>query len=316
MAHRARPLISTITVVLAAAVTTACTSAAGTASEPAPPAPPQATVSKVSAQPQPSPSAGCTSSSTLVVGVKVDQYGTGYLDVRNYSYAGFDVDVATYLSSTLFNDSDPYFLPVSSDTREQALASCAIRFFAATYTISPLRQAEFAVAGPYLVTYQGIMLGPHSPRITTVSQLDGRRVCVVGGGSETQSVLNEFVPQAIAEPVQTYSGCLTELRNGDVDAFSTDLAILYGYLTDPANSGLRVVPGVVIGDPIYYGIAFRKSDHLICLRAVTAIEEMIRTKQWQADLDTDLPNYVNSQALYPSPLQPTNQEIAANSCRS
>jgi glutamate transport system substrate-binding protein len=316
MAHRARPFAAGIIFVLAATLTTACTSSASTAGDPTRSAVPEATISKVSVRPRPSPSAGCTSSSALVVGVKVDQFGTGYLDVRNYSYKGFDVDVATYLSSTLFNNPNPYFLPVSSDTREQALASCAIRFFAATYTISPPRQQEFDIAGPYLVTYQGVMLGPHSPRITTVSDLDGKRVCVVGGGSQAESVLNEFVPGAIASPVQTYSSCLTELRNGDVDAFSTDLAILYGYLMDPANSGLRILPGVVIGDPIYYGVAFRKSDHQLCLRAAAAIESMINSKQWQADIDIDLSDYVRDQGLYPSPLQPTNQEIAANSCQS
>jgi glutamate transport system substrate-binding protein len=315
MPHRAGPLIATISCVLAAAGTAACTSAASTVNEPARPAVPQDTASTVTVRPQPSRSASCTASSAPVIGVKVDQYGTGYLDVRNYSYSGFDVDVADYVSGALFNDPNPYFLPVSSDTREQALASCAIRFFAATYTITPPRQAEFDIAGPYLVTYQGVMLGPHSPNITTVNQLDGRRVCVVGGGSQAESVLKAFVPQAIASPVQTYSSCLTQLLDGDVDAFSTDLAILYGYLGDPAYSGLKILPGVVIGNPIYYGIAFRKSDYALCMQAATAIEAMIRTKQWQVDIGLDLPKYVADQALYPSPLQPTVQEITANSCK-
>jgi len=267
------------------------------------------------AHPAASPAATCTSSSALVVGVKVDQFGTGFLDVRNYSYQGFDVDMAEYVSGALFGNSDPYFLPVSSDTREPVLASCAIRFFAATYTTTPQRQQTFDIANPYLVTYQGVMVRKHGgPRISTVSDLDGKRVCVAGNGSLTEQVLRQNVPGAIPVAVPSYSGCLTELRNGNVDAFSTDLAILYGYLTDKANSDLQIVGSLTIGDPIYYGIAFRKSDHALCLRAAAAIKTMIASKQWAADVDSELPNYVADQGLYPGPLPPTAQEIDQNSC--
>jgi glutamate transport system substrate-binding protein len=312
MAHRVRGVVAASICVLAATGMTACTS---TSTKPVKSATAQVTVSSGGVHPTLPPSPGCTSSSALVVGVKVDQYGTGYLDVRNYSYQGFDVDVAGYVSGMLFNNPNPYFLPVSSDTREAALASCAIRFFAATYTISPDRQALFDIAGPYLVTYQGVMLGPHSPRITGISGLYHRRVCVVGNGSQAEGVLREFVPLAIPTPVGSYSTCLTQLRDGNVDAFSTDLAILYGYLTDPANHDLHILPGVTMGDPIYYGIAFRKSDYALCLQARSAIQKMISTKQWAVDVSLELPDYVADQVLYPSPLQPTGQEITDNSCK-
>lgn len=288
----------------AAVVVSACTSGSSVPT----------VIATAAAHPAASSVASCRSSSAVVVGVKVDQFGTGYLDVRNYSYTGFDVDVADYVSGVLFGNANPYFLPVSSDTREPVLASCAIRFFVATYTTTPQRQQNFDVANPYLVTFQGVMVGPHSPRISTVADLDGKRVCVAGNGSLTEQVLRQNVPHAIPVAVASYSDCLTQLRDGNVDAFSTDLAILYGYLTDRANSGLQIVKSLTIGDPIYYGIAFRKSDHALCLRAAAAIKAMIASKQWTADVNSDLPDYVGDQGLYPGPLQPTDQEIAQNSC--
>ena len=306
-----RHLIARVTAAFAAgAILSACTSAQPPAPKPAKPSP----ASPAPASPAPTDAAKCASSSAVVAGIKVDQYGTGYLDVRNYSYTGFDVDVADYISSELFG-TVPYFLPVSSDTREPVLASCAIRFFAATYTITPQRQRLYDLVGPYLVTYQGVMIrsGKH-PRIATLADLTGKRVCVVGGGSTTEQVLQENVPTAIPEAVGTYSTCLAQLRDGNVDAFSTDLAILYGYLTDPANPGFQIVKGLTIGNPIYYGIAFRKSDHALCLQAAAAITKMITAKTWQSDLALDLPNYVADQARYPEPLQPTGQEITDNSC--
>lgn len=259
-------------------------------------------------------SAPCTSSSALIVGVKVDQYGTGWLDVRTYTNEGFDIDVANHISQTVFHLQDPDFLPVSSATRAPALASCAIRYFVATYTILPSRQRQFAIAGPYLVTYQGVMLGPDSPDITKPNQLVGKRVCVVGGGSQAQNVLDQFVPGAIAVPEGAYSTCLTQLRLGNVDAFSTDLAILYGYLNEPGLTGFRIVKGLVIGDPIYYGIAFRKSDQKLCQETAQVLENWTQSAEWAGDLQETLGNYVADQALYPEGLQPTYQEIAANSC--
>src|SRR5215469_2551774 len=300
------PASAALAVAVAVTLLSACTSSA------LPPVAPTATERPAVASASATPA--CSSSSAVVVGVKVDQYGTGYLDVRNYSYQGFDVDIADYISGKIFNDDSPYFLPVSSDTREAVLASCAIRFFAATYTTTPERQLMFDVAAPYLVTFQGVMVRHGGPKINTVSDLGGKRVCVMGDGSLTEDVLRQNVPNAIPIEADSYSACLTELRAGSVDAFSTDLAILYGYLTQPANSGLSVVKGLTIGDPIYYGLAFRKSDHALCLRAAAAINEMISSKQWATDLASDLPDYVADQGLYPAPLQPTNQEVGQNSC--
>lgn len=267
---------------------------------------------------------GCAASSPPVVGVKVDQYNTGWLDQRTYTYEGFDVKVAEWASQTLFGVKNPDFLPVSSDTRAPALASCAIRYFVATYTILPSRQRQFAIAGPYLVTYQGVMLGPHSPDITNVSQLVGKRVCVVGGGSQAKSVLVKFVPGAIPEPVDAYSTCLQQLQRGNVAAFSTDLAILYGYLQEPGSSygyanelgasGFRVVKGLIIGDPIFYGIAFRWPDKKLCEETKNALETWTQSLDWSNDLQQYLDNYYNDQSLYPESLQPTLQEIDANSC--
>jgi glutamate transport system substrate-binding protein len=301
--ERARRPSTPVAVALAIALLSACTSSAPT------PAAPAATD-----RPAASPAPTCSSSSAVVVGVKVDQYGTGYLDVRNYSYQGFDVDVADYISGKLFNNANPYFLPVSSDTREAVLASCAVRFFAATYTTTAERQQRFDVAAPYLVTFQGVMVRHGGTQINTVSDLVGKRVCVMGNGSLTEDVLRSNVPHAIPVEADSYSACLNELRAGTVDAFSTDLAILYGYLTDPANTGLDVVRGLTIGDPIYYGLAFRKSDHALCLRAAAAISTMIASKQWVTDLRSDLLNYVTDEGSYPAPLQPTGQELAQNSC--
>lgn len=270
---------------------------------------PRTTPRVVPAVAQPTPQAP-------VVGVKVDQFGTGWLDVTDYNYSGFDVDIAGYLSRQLFDHQDPYFLPVSSSTRETALTDGAVRFFVATYTIDQGREAKFDLAGPYLVTAQGVMVGPHSPPISSLSDLDGKTVCVVGNGSESEEILEERVPQAIPEPEPDYSDCLRDLRDNNVQAFSTDLAILYGYMEQPGSSGLRVVPGVTMGNLIFYGVAFRKSDRALCLAAALQIKALVDSNQWDTYFTTDLPDYAAGVPDYATEVKPTDQEINDNSCKN
>lgn len=256
----------------------------------------------------------------VVVGTKADQFGTGYLDVATYNNSGIDIDLAKYISGKLFGDDDPYILPVSSESRERALNDGVIEFFAATYTILPDRQAKFYIAGPYLVTTQGVMIGPRSPRIDTLGNLSGKRVCVVGKspdgkGSDSARVLTKNVPNAIPVEDTSYSACLKSLRDGNVDAFSTDLAILYGYLRN--NPDMRVIKDAKIGNPIFYGVAFRKDTRSkpLCMKAAEAIKELVKTKLWDSYFDTNLPAYKADFPEYQTQIQPTNTQIDDNSCK-
>jgi glutamate transport system substrate-binding protein len=252
----------------------------------------------------------------VTVGTKVDQFGTGFLDVTTYNYSGLDIDVARYISGSLFNNSDPYILPVSSDTRERALADSAVTFFVATYTIDSDRARKFDLAGPYLITIQGVMVGPHNPNITTLRDLVGKRVCVVGRGSRSAKVLTDNVPGAIPKVDTDYSACLDDLRAGNVEAFSTDLAILYGYLTNSDNAKMRVLKKIAIGNPIYYGIAFRKSDHALCLRAAHAIKDMVHSKHLQRLFEADLKGYKDDFPQYQTQIEPNDRQIDDNSCKN
>ncbi len=250
----------------------------------------------------------------LVIGIKVDQYGTGHLDVRNYNYSGFDYDVAQYISEHVFTGDEPFYLPVSSATREDALKAGAIKFFVATYTIDQPREAKFEIAGPYLVTVQGVMVGPHSPVIRNVADLNGKTVCVVGQGSESEDILKEYAAGVRPVEAADYSDCTKELHDGNVQAMSTDQAILYGYLQQKGSTGLRVVPSLTLGNPIYYGIAFRKTDRQACLRTENTLIAMTRSDQWDNYFSADLPAYKAAVSNDQTQLKPTVQEIKQNSC--
>jgi ABC-type amino acid transport substrate-binding protein len=159
------------------------------------------------------------------------------------------------------------------------------------------------------------MLGQRSPEIVKLDDLNGKRVCVVGEGSNTEEVLKKFAKDAIPVRGTSYSACLEDLRKGNVAAFSADLAILYGYVGDPNNKDMRVVKDVKIGNPIYYGIAFEGADQEHCLRAAEAIKEMIRSKQWDIFFSNDLRVYRDNFSEYQTQIQPTEKQVADNSCK-
>jgi ABC-type amino acid transport substrate-binding protein len=160
------------------------------------------------------------------------------------------------------------------------------------------------------------MVGPHSRPIRSLQDLNGKSVCVVGNGSESESILKQFVPQAIPEPADDYSDCLDELRDDDVQAFSTDLAILYGYMDQPGNADLRVVPGVTMGNPIFYGVAFRKTDHALCMAAAAQLRALVNSDEWDSFFTHDLVDYANDIPDYQAEVKPTDQQITDNSCKN
>ncbi|WP_422754849.1 transporter substrate-binding domain-containing protein [Micromonospora sp. WMMD708] len=249
----------------------------------------------------------------MIIGVKVDQEGTGYLDVATYGYSGLDVDMSRELATRIFQVNDPFFLPVSSDTRESTLEQGAVAFFAATYTMNHERSLRFKLAGPYLVTRQGVMVRKDQKSISSLRDLAGKNVCVVGGGSLSEKLFEKNVSGAHATALTSYSECLRKLKDRKYDAFSTDQAILYGYA--PKNSELTVVPDLVIGPEIMYGIAFRKDDQARCEKARDELVKIVGAGgPWASMFRDNLPDYASAHPDYLTQVKPTASQIKVNSC--
>ena len=157
------------------------------------------------------------------------------------------------------------------------------------------------------------MVGPKSPTITTIDDLRDKKVCVVKQGSDTASVLEKFVPDAVSVERGSYSSCLDELRAGNVHAFTTDLTILYGYAT--YHPEMKVVKELENGNPVYYGVAFNLDDSELCRKAAEAIKEMVRSQQWDSFFNAHLDLYRADFPGYKTQIQPTDKQIDDNSCK-
>ncbi|CND84434.1 extracellular solute-binding protein [Mycobacterium tuberculosis] len=208
-----------------------------------------------------------TDRDTLVIGVKDDQPGLSQR-TRDGSFAGFDVDVATYVAGRL--DVAPKnltFRPLSSDERENALRRGAVDMVVGTYSITPERKDQVTFAGPYYVAHQDILVRQGDRTVRNVRDLRGKRLCKVAGSNSWRRVTEERKVAATLVPAGSYADCVKALAAGRLDAVSTDDLILAGFAAT-GGSGVTVVNAPFSDER--YGIGLPKGDVEGC-RAINRI---------------------------------------------
>ncbi|MBB2956058.1 glutamate ABC transporter substrate-binding protein [Pseudoclavibacter helvolus] len=219
----------------------------------------------------------------VVVGVKEDQPNLGYLDAVTGERTGFDVDVARWMAASLgVSEENIEFKAIPSANREQAIINGDIDYYVGTYSITDKRKDQIDFAGPYFETGQGLLVGADS-EITGVDDLvAGVKVCSATGSTPIQNIKDNY-PEVTPVEFEKYSECVEALKNGQVDAVTTDEAILIGYAAQ-APDQLKVV-----GEPFsteLYGIGLAKGDDALRDHFNTTLEE--GGDVWQSIFDYNL----------------------------
>ncbi|MGO3796722.1 MAG: glutamate ABC transporter substrate-binding protein [Pauljensenia sp.] len=191
------------------------------------------------------------------VGVKEDQPGLGYLDAVTGERSGFDIEIATWIAAELgFSADQIEFQKIPSANREQALINGDIDYYVGTYSITDKRKEQVGFAGPYFITGQGLLVAADNTDITSDQDLAGKTVCSATGSTPIQNIKDNY-PDTKTTEFDSYSQCVEALKDGTVDAVTTDQAILIGYAAQEPDA-LRVV-----GDPFSeekYGVGVPKDD--------------------------------------------------------
>jgi len=215
----------------------------------------------------------------ITVGTKFDQPLFGLTDPATGEPAGFDVEIAKLVVREVFGAKvarNVSFVETPSKARESALTTGAVDLVVATYTITPERDTVVDFAGPYYETGQSILV-PHSDTTTDgVADLAGTRDCTVTGSTSATNLAAK-APTAVPVLLDTYSACVAALRAGEVDAVTTDEAILLGFLADDP-SGLRLA-----GRPFTterYGIGIPEGDRALERKIDAALTRSFRDGSW------------------------------------
>jgi glutamate transport system substrate-binding protein len=192
----------------------------------------------------------------ITVGTKFDQPLFGLKNPRNDDVEGFDVEIAKLIVERIGDDIEIEFVETPSAIRETAIQDGTVDMVVATYTINDTRKEKIDFAGPYYVAGQDIMVAADDDSISGIDDLNGKRVCSVQGSTSVENV-REMAPDADITEYDVYSKCADDLRNGRVDAVSTDNVILVG-LIDEAGDAFKLVGNPFTEEP--YGIGVKKGD--------------------------------------------------------
>ncbi|WP_329185359.1 glutamate ABC transporter substrate-binding protein [Actinacidiphila glaucinigra] len=220
----------------------------------------------------------------LVVGVKADQPNLGYQDPGSKKYSGFDIEIAKMIAADLgFDESKIEFKTIQSANRETALSGGQVDYYVGTYTINDERKKSVSFAGPYFVAGQDLLVKKGSG-IKSTDDLKGKKVCSATGSTSIQRIKDGGYG---AEPVEydSYSLCVNNLLSGQVDAVTTDDAILKGYAAqDPAN--LEVVGKPFSEEP--YGVGLLKDDKVLQEALTAALKNHEDNGDWKKAYDATL----------------------------
>jgi glutamate transport system substrate-binding protein len=235
-------------------------------------------------------------SGKIKIGIKFDQPGLG-LKQPDGSYAGFDVDVATYVAKQLGYKPDQIeWVETKSADRENALARGDVKFIAATYSITDERKQKVDFAGPYLLAHQDLLVKANS-NIAKGTDLNGKKLCSVTGSTSAQNIKDTIAPKANLREYSGYSECIAGLQSGAVDAVTTDDSILAGFAAQDKYKGQFKLAGLKLSNE-NYGIGVKKGDTTTVNKINTALEKMVSDGSWKKAVDANFApaNYKYEQA--------------------
>ncbi|MET7482061.1 glutamate ABC transporter substrate-binding protein [Streptomyces sp. NPDC005538] len=239
---------------------------------------------------------GSSGGGKIKIGIKFDQPGLG-LKQPDGTYAGFDVDVATYVAGQLgYKPSQIEWVETKSADRENALARGDVKFIAATYSINDERKQKVDFAGPYLLAHQDLLVKKNST-IAKATDLNGKNLCSVTGSTSAQNIKDKIAPKANLRENSGYSECIAALQSGAVDAVTTDDSILAGFAAQDKFKGQFKLAGLKLSNE-NYGIGVKKGDSATVNKINTALEKMVSSGAWQTAVTKNFgpANYKNEPA--------------------
>ena len=175
----------------------------------------------------------------LIAGVDQNTYLWAYRDPVTGQLEGFDIDMLEQVNQAIFGADDPraiHFQIVPNAERSKAVATGKVDIVAETMTINCERQTRSS-ADPYPVDFSTVYYnarradaGAASARPSPVrpTWATGGSARPVGRTPSSNLVAQPGAQHVVAWDVNDWADCLVMLQQGQVDAISTDNAILQG----------------------------------------------------------------------------------------
>ncbi|AQA01239.1 ABC transporter substrate-binding protein [Mycobacterium sp. MS1601] len=207
----------------------------------------------------------------LVVGVDQNTFLFGFRNPSTGQLEGFDIDIAHEIARAIFGDPDRVDLRVvDASQREAALQSGQVDLVVRTFSITCARKQNIGFSTVYYNAEQRVLALKGAGIDSAATDLLGKRVCAVNGTTSMATLYNlQKRPELVG--VSSWTDCLVMLQQGQVDAISTDDAVLAGLARqDPTVEMMGDSLGV---EP--YGVGVRL-ENVDLVRFVNAVLERMR----------------------------------------
>jgi len=219
---------------------------------------------------------------TVKVGTKFDQPLFGLKNLEGKP-EGFDVEIAKLVAGEMGIAPDKVeFVEAVSANREPFIQQGKVDFVVATYTINDKRKQVVDFAGPYYEAGQDIMVAKGNPEgIAGPDDLAGKKVCSVTGSTPAENIRTNY-PEAELTEFDVYSKCAEALKNGQVQAVTTDNVILLGLISQDEEA-FELVGKPFTTEP--YGIGLKKGDTEFRTFINDTLEKIQQDGRWKAAWD-------------------------------
>ncbi|MFE9146329.1 glutamate ABC transporter substrate-binding protein [Streptomyces tubercidicus] len=220
----------------------------------------------------------------LVIGVKADQPFLGFKDTTG-KYSGFDIEIAKMVAADLgFSEKQIQFKTIDSNVRETTISNGQVDYYVGTYTINDERKKQVGFAGPYYTAGADLLVRKDDKSITGADSVRGKKVCSIVGSTPLQEIKKKKYG-AVTSQQSKYSDCVKNLLDGQVQAVTTDDAILKGYAAQRPQK-LRVVGKPFTKEP--YGVGMDKTDKALRNAITDALEAHIKNGDYKKAYDGTL----------------------------
>lgn len=206
----------------------------------------------------------------IVVGINTNSKPFGFVD-KDSQVQGFDADLGRYIAQYLLSDQKKAkFVPVTPANRVIKASTGEVDIVIATMTITPQREEVIAFSVPYNLAGQAIMVNSKS-KISSLADLSGSNIGVVWGTTAEKN-LSSLLPTANIAGFKSYDEAYKALKNGQINAITSDDTILSRYVLE--DKEVRLLPQRYSKEP--YGIGFRKgkSTKKLKIKIDSAINDM------------------------------------------
>jgi len=167
----------------------------------------------------------------LRYGDKVLDSGSGgvhpHLNPFSGQIEGFDIDVLHQIAQAIFGDPGKIeYQAITTADRIPKIQDGSVDIVGRTFTITCARRKDVDFSSVYFDAGQRVLVRKDSTA-RGIQDLGGKKVCATKGSTSIDHIA-QAASKPIPYPLADFTDCLVAFQNGEVDAISTDDAILAG----------------------------------------------------------------------------------------